>query len=79
MEKFFSVGNGKPSVFDIRVFRVPYSMRAVIVESVAAVYMGYLAWMAVRFGEVPRIIGFAMLSVVLAVDAMVRRRRISDK
>ena len=69
----FSVGNGKPSVFDIRVFRVPYSMR------VAAVYMGYLAWMAVRFGEVPRIIGFAMLSVVLAVDAMVRRRRISDK
>ena len=54
-------------------------MRAVIVESVAAVYMGYLAWMAVRFGEVPRIIGFAMLSVVLAVDAMVRRRRISDK
>ncbi len=75
----FSVGNGKPSVFDIRVFRVPYSMRAVIVESVAAVYMGYLAWMAVRFGEVPRIIGFAMLSVVLAVDAMVRRGRISDK
>lgn len=53
--------------------------RAVNMESVAAVYMGYLAWMAVRFGEVPRIIGFAMLSVVLAVDAMVRRRRISDK
>lgn len=68
----FSLGSAKQGVFDIRIFREPFARRAVIVEGVAAAYMCYLTWMAVRFGEMPRVIGFAMLFVVLGIDTVVR-------
>lgn len=70
----FLNGNGRPGVFAIRIFREPFLRRNVAVEGIFAAYMGYLTWMAVRFGEMPRIIGFAVLFTVIGVDTVVRLR-----
>lgn len=74
-----SVGNRREAVVDIRIFREPFSRRSVVVEGIFTAYMAYLGWMAWRFGEMPRAIGFLLLFVIFGIDTVWRWRLARQK
>ena len=75
----FPVGNRREAVVDIRIFREPYSRRSVVVEGIFTAYMAYLGWMAWRFDELPRMIGFLLLFVIVGMDTVWRWRLARQK
>ena len=66
--------SGRPPLIYIRVFRKPFERETVVWESMFTGYLIFLLWMAVRFDELPRIIGFSLLAVAFGMDTWGRWR-----